>query len=245
MKYVVPTFLSLLFVAPAFTQSILNLSQTPEEVLAKSIKYHDPAGEWGKFPIQLQLTETRPNGPDRKTTLTIDIPNETFAIDQLRDGHQLYSEINLGVCSFKLDGNSEISEAELEKYRLNCDRTKTLRDYYTYLWGLPMKLKDPGAILPEKIEPADFAGIELYMLRITYSPEVGKDIWDFFLDATSYEIIAYRFFHDESKNDGEFIFVEGETQVGQMRLPKTRKWQTNDEAEYLGSDILDSGTIKN
>jgi hypothetical protein len=135
MKYVVPTFLSLLFVAPAFTQSILNLSQTPEEVLAKSIKYHDPAGEWGKFPIQLHLTETRPNGPDRKTTLTIDIPNETFAIDQLRDGHQLYSEINQGVCSFKLDGNSEISEAELEKYRLNCDRTKTLRDYYTYSMG--------------------------------------------------------------------------------------------------------------
>ncbi|MEN0002709.1 MAG: DUF6503 family protein [Bacteroidota bacterium] len=211
---------------------------TPEQLLAKSIEYHDPAGIWGKASIELQLTETRPGAKDRKTKLQIDLPRELFVLDQLRDEHRLESKIQAGTCTFKLDGNTDISDADLTKHRFNCERTATMRDYYTYLWGLPMKLQDPGTQLGDQVEQSTFQGQNCLAIRVTYSPEVGKDIWYFYFHPETYALIGYRFYHDEAKNDGEYITLEGETTIGSLRLPQTRKWYTHSEEKFLGADIL-------
>lgn len=164
-----------------FAAPVLGFSQqlTSQVLLDKSIQYHDPEGVWAKEKITFSLRETRPGNPDRQTLVTIDIPHVFFSIDQARDGHQLYSEIQDDNCKFKLDGKVEISEEDLKTHRLNCERTATIRDYYTYLWGLPMKLKDPGTILDSEVAKATFEGQSCFSFRVTYSQEVGSDIWYF------------------------------------------------------------------
>lgn len=212
-------------------------SISPEDLLERSIQYHDPKGQWGKTPLILKLKETRPSGTDRNTTITIDLAKSTFRLDQMRDGNQLVYNVVNNNCTFQLNGKEDISKEDQEKFRLNCERAKSMRDYYTYLWGLPMKLTDAGTILQEA-KMDTFMEREAYSLKVTYSPEVGADIWYFYFDPASYALIGYRFYHDEAANDGEYITLEGEEKIQRFRLPKERKWYMHQDEKYLGADIL-------
>jgi len=219
----------------------LNSNAQPgssEELLEKSIQYHDPEGTWGKIPLHLLLRETRPGGADRETSLLIDLQAEHFELNQLRDGKRLLHRLEKKTCSYELDGRSMITEEETQTHRLNCERTQTMRDYYTYLWGLPMKLQDPGTQLGDEVLDTKFDEQACWGIRVTYSAEVGEDIWYFYFDKKTFALIGYRFYHDEAKNDGEYILLEEEVEVGKLKLPKVRKWYTHAEEKFLGADIL-------
>jgi len=217
--------------------AILAQSPSPEELLDNSIAYHDPARQWKKQKITLALTETRPSGSDRNSIVTWHPKKGVFTLDRTVDGVRTEQTFDGKECMFKLNGKTDLTEAELEEHRLNCERTQVMRDYYTYLWGLPMKLKDPGTNL-ESVEETTFQDQEVYALQVTYAPEVGSDTWYFYFDKSNNALVGYRFYHDESKNNGEYITLEGEAQVEKMRLPKTRKWYMNADDEYLGADTL-------
>jgi hypothetical protein len=76
------------------------------------------------------------------------------------------------------------------------------------------------------------------VLKVSYDPETGSDTWYFYFNPETYALAAYQFYHDPAKNDGEYILLEGEAEVGGMRLPKRRSWYTNKERRFLGTDIL-------
>lgn len=210
----------------------------PADLLQRSIDYHDPKGKWGKTPLVLNLRETRPGGPDRMTTLNIDPKKGSFQLDQNRNGDQIGILVKNDDCSFTLNGNKDVSEADRERLRLNCDRAKSMRNYYTYLWGLPMKLQDEGTMLQE-VKRTTFMEQDAYSLKVTYDPAVGSDTWYFYFHPDTYALIGYRFYHDEAANDGEYITLEGETQLKDFRLPKQRKWYTHQDEKFLGEDILE------
>ena len=228
-------FLSFLIL---FSGSLAAQNLPAKDVLAKSIAYHDPQNVWDQQVHQFVLKETRPNGADRKTEFTIDLANELFELRQVREENHLVHRLEKGNCTHKLNGKTDLSAAEIEKHRLNCERTEMLRNYYTYLWGLPMKLQDPGTILSENAEKDSFDGKDCWKIRVTYREEVGKDIWYFYFDQQTFALMGYRFYHDEAKNDGEYILLEEEAKVGSLRLPKMRKWYTHKEDKFLGADVL-------
>ena len=72
---------------------------------------------------------------------------------------------------------------------------------------------------------------------MTYDPEVGTDTWYFYFDPSNYALVGYRFYHDESANDGEYIILD-RLEEGDMRLPKVRSWFRNNDDELLGTDKL-------
>ena len=53
--------------------------------------------------------------------------------------------------------------------------------------------------------------------------------------------MGYRFFHDEPRNDGEYVTLEGEVAIDGLRIPKTRAWYYNRDDGYLGTDTLVGG----
>jgi len=56
-------------------------------------------------------------------------------------------------------------------------------------------------------------------------------------------MVGYRFYHDESANDGEDILLEQEIESDDVRLPQIRKWYTHKEDKYLGQDKLEKLVI--
>lgn len=208
---------------------------TAEALLARSIDYHDPEGRFLTRAHRLSFKETRPNGPDRLTTIVIDVPREYFlrAVEGPPKTAQLLDSEG---CSLSVAGRPP-TEEEIEEHGLTCDRTRMLRNYYTYLWGLPMKLRDPGTNLGP-VKAATFDGKPAWEMRVTYDEGVGGDIWYVYFDPATAAMIGYRFYHDEAAGDGEVIVLSGEVEAAGLRLPAERAWTTHQDERYLGTDVL-------
>jgi len=126
-----------------------------------------------------------------------------------------------------------------EQYRISKDRALMYRNYYTYLYGMPMKLKDPGTKIHPEVNAVTKGGVNYNKIKVTYEESVGKDVWYFYFDTNTNALKAYQFFKDESKNDGEIILFEGEIVKDKIKLPKDRKWYYNIDGNYLATDILE------
>ena len=136
------------------------------------------------------------------------------------------------------NGETNISEAVAKENDLSCERANLYKNYYTYLYGLPMKLNDEGTQIDPKVTKKTFKGKEYLVLKVTYAETVGKDTWYFYFDPKTYAMEIYQFFKEEAKNDGEYILLTEEVIVNDIKMPKKRAWYYNKDNGYLGTDIL-------
>ncbi|UJH68862.1 DUF6503 family protein [Allomuricauda sp. SCSIO 65647] len=218
---------------PIFAQNL-----TGPELLEKAIEYHDPEGYWPTFQADFQVVMKTPNSSDRTSVISLDVPKGRFSLDVKKDDVFYRYELQGGDCTITLNGNVEISEENRKEHHLNCERAQLYKNYYTYLYGLPMKLKDPGTIVHQNVERKRFKDKEYLALKVEYDQEVGDDVWYFYFDPTTYAMEVYQFFHDESKNDGEYILLENVQEINGIKMPKVRAWYYNKDDTYLGTDIL-------
>ena len=104
-----------------------------------------------------------------------------------------------------------------------------------------MKLKDAGTIIHKKVALKKFKGKDYLVLKVSYEKEVGEDTWYFYFDPSTYAMEVYQFYHEEEKNDGEFILLSGLDTVNGIKMPKKRAWYYNKGEKYLGTDFLSVG----
>ena len=211
---------------------------TGEELINKSIAYHDPNNSWSRFAGDLNITMETPNRAPRVSTITLDLQKQYFKNEYGRDGNTITQEINKKNCSVLLNKSQEFTAEEEKTYRLSCEQAKRTRDYYTYLYGLPMKLKDPGTLINPKVEKRSFKGKDYWVAQVNYEKGVGEDTWYFYFDPSTFALEVYQFYHDESKNDGEYILLTEESEVNGIKMPKNRAWYYNKDDTYLGTDFL-------
>ena len=214
-----------------------------EELLDKAIAYHDPNGNWENFKGGFQITMETPSSSDRVSKIHIDLPREEFILDVAKEKDSYAYIIEKDSCKISLNGHIEISNEDAKRLRLTCERGAMMKDYYTYLYGLPMKLKDPGTIISPKVERRTFKEKEYLVLKVNYTEDVGKDTWYFYFDPNTFAMEVYQFYHDESQNDGEYILLKNLENINGIKMPKTRVWYYNKDDKYLGADIL-TPTIK-
>lgn len=220
-------------------QGTTTVATIPSEaVLAGSIAHHDPDGRWATFDHTLVLRETRPDGDDRDTRVTIDLPGRRFAVASRTGETRLVRRMEGDRCSATLNGSDSFSPDEAREHRLTCDQIRFYRDYYTFLWGLPMKLRDPGARVDPEAWRTRFQDREALAVRVTYDPEIGNDIWTFYFDASSRALVGYRFTHGAASDDGEYVVLEGEYALEGLRLPRRRTWYRIADDALLGTDEL-------
>ena len=229
----------LLILSLCYGSAFMAQTPTAEEVLNKSIAFHDPDGKWKTFGGKFQVLMKTPNSSDRLSTITIDSPKQCFDLLVEKDSDSYGYHFGKGKCIPFLNGSNEISEEDRKTYRLTCERGETMKNYYTYLYGLPMKLKDQGTILDPEVQTKKFKGKEYLVLKVNYEEGVGKDVWYFYFDPKTFAMEVYQFYHDQGKNDGEYILLEGLEEINGIKMPKTRAWYVNSDNKYLGTDILE------
>ncbi len=209
-----------------------------KDLLAASIAYHDPDDAWGTSAYRLVVRESRPDGGNRDTTMVIDNRAGTFQMASLREDDMLVGEIGANGCIWTVNGTSDFPADVRDRHRLTCARLERIRNYYIYLWGLPMKLRDPGTRLGDPVVAKEFEGRPALELRVTYDEEVGSDVWYVYFDPETHAMIGYRFYHDEAANDGEYITLDRVEEAAGLVLPKTRAWYTHRDDKHLGTDTL-------
>lgn len=228
------TFLLLFTSIISFAQEI-----TGEQLLNKAIQFHDPNGNWATFQGEFLVTMETPKRAPRKSNININLPKEYFSVTAKRDTIITNYTVSKNEFTVSFNGDENPSEDIRKKYSLNKERANLYKNYYTYLYGLPMKLKDEGTIIHQKVERKQFKGKEYLVLKATYKQEVGKDTWYFYFDPETYAMEVYQFFKD-TKDSGEYILLSGLETINGVRMPKTRAWYYNKDDKYLGTDILSS-----
>ena len=223
--------------------SVISFSQelTGEQLLEKAIQFHDPDNNWSTFSGTFLVTMETPNQSPRKSKITINLPNEYFRVRAKRDSISNIYELNKGKCSTSTIGlqfKKELTEEEWKKkIEEDCKKANLYKNYYTYLYGLPMKLKDEGTIIHQKVEKRNFKGKEYLVLKVSYPKEIGTDTWYFYFNPTTYAMEVYQFFKD-AKDSGEYILLSDIEVINGIKMPKIRAWYYNKDNAYLGTDIL-------
>jgi len=228
-----------LFLLLCVSGNILTAQQTASELLTKSIEFHDPDGNWENFNAELNFKVVVPNKPDTKRKAVFNNEKQYFSFEApYEEGILLYEAThNQGLA--KWNGKDDVPEDMAKKYRISSDRALMYRDYYTYLYGMPMKLKDSGTIIHPEVEKLEFHGKSYNRIRVTYAPEVGDDIWYFYFNPETNALEAYQFFHDEDKKDGEYILFEELKEIQNIKIPRIRKWYFNKGEKFLATDVLE------
>ncbi|MTB49832.1 DUF6503 family protein [Lewinella sp. W8] len=211
----------------------------PEELLRESITYHDPESQWNNRTHLIQLAESRPGGSVRHTRLSFNPGKGDFDMQQTRGKDKIQLRYLGGTYGFSHNGRTNIGDSTRQRLNLTEDRTNVLRDYYSYLWGLPMKLRDPGTLIQPTIHQVWFADEQLLEMEVHYAPDTGKDIWFFYFDPVTKALRGYAFYHDkDGPGTGEYIILEDEALVEKMRIPARRHWYQTQGRLYLGTDEI-------
>tara|TARA_B100001173_G_scaffold55880_1_gene46587 strand:+ start:147 stop:851 length:705 start_codon:yes stop_codon:yes gene_type:complete len=218
--------------------NLFSQELTGKELLEKTINFHDPKNNWIDFNGSFTVKMITPDGKKRESLIEIDLYNELFSMSVTKDQNKTFTVIDKSECKIIFNGSESFSVEDKKKYRLSCKDAFKMKNYYTYLYGLPMKLNDPGTILDSIIKRRKFKGKEYLVLKVTYEESVGKDTWYFYFDPLTYAMQVYQFFKDETQNDGEYIILEDLEKVNGIKMPKTRSWFFNKDDKYLGKDIL-------
>lgn len=218
--------------------SIHAQSITANQLVNRTIAFHDPDGWWDRVKMDMVIEMKTPNRPARLSNVVVDNINGGFEISVLSNDKLLEWMVDgKDSCDFKVNFVAP-TVAQADSLNLTVDRAKFLRNYYTYLYGLPMKLKDEGTRISDEVIETTFMGKPVLALRVTYDESVGKDIWYFYFNPSTYAMVGYRFYHDEAKNDGEYIVLADMVIEQGLRIPRNRSWFTNAEDKLLGIDYL-------
>ena len=217
-----------------FSVSAQNMSG--QQLLDKAIGYHDPSGVWPTFNGTLEVSMILPKGQARESEIQINLPQEYFSLRAKTDTLVTTYTLDKKTCE------TSIKEIPTNSKTTPCETAQLYKNYYTYLFGLPMKLKDPGTIISKTVVTQNFKGKEYLMLSARYDKEVGSDVWQFYFDPTTYAMEVYQFFkadpQGEGKNTGEYILLKNLKTINGIKFPKERAWYYNKDDGYLGTDIL-------
>ena len=80
------TFIILLITGMALT---CHAQITADQVIKNSINYHDPQGLLEQREATFYITETRPKGPDRKTTVMLHPHEEKYQLTRQADPQRI------------------------------------------------------------------------------------------------------------------------------------------------------------
>lgn len=231
------------FLTALLPLTIFAQNPTSEEVLNKSIAYHDPEHKWNSFNSDFKVSMVSPNKSVRDSYISINLPQELFTLQYNKDSIQIAYKLFKENCNIEINNKTVTDKTIFETYKISCDRGNTMKNYYTYLYGLPMKLKDEGTLIKPNVTQKTLNNKTYYVIEVHYQKAVGSDIWFFYFDKTTYAMEVYQFFKSDAsgqliKDSGEYILLEDIEIINGIKMPKRRAWYYNKNNGYLGTDIL-------
>jgi hypothetical protein len=194
--------------------------------------------QWDSFKGEMHIEMINPDGSNRLSTVTINLPEQYFKLTSLRNSTAITHIVSKDIASYSVNDKTTFTAEEIKKYNLTETRAKFMKNYYTYLYGLPMKLSDAGTIINPVVTRKEFMGKEYLVLQVKYEEGIGKDVWYFYFDPKTYAMEIYQFYHDETKNDGEYILLTEEESFYGIKFPKNRAWYQNTDKKFLATDQL-------
>lgn len=214
-----------------------------EIVLDLAIAFHDPEGLWGSGTFAFTIEEIRPGRAPSRSRLELANGERRFELETETGGRRLVLRVDGDDVTVRSDGEPVIDAAVLESLDATASEVRQLRDRYLFIYGLPMKLRDPGTLLASVARRTTFRGRGALELRVSYEPDVGSDRWSFFVDPLDYSLLGGRVEHAVRTVDDETIVFDGLVEIDGLRLPRTRRRTASLDGGELGTETIVRGDV--
>lgn len=207
-------------------------------ILEKSVAWHDPSGHWDQFQAKLYIQEPRPQNPPRYSIVTFDNASAAFELLRNRDQYLCTYQVSAdGKPNILLDGQENFSADLVEKYRLVPQRSLDYKNFYSFMYGLPMSFIDKYKTL-ENAQTTVFNGQAALVVETELKEAMISKHWRLFFHLENYKFLGIEILDMEKPGEGERIVFDGSIHLQGMRLPRMHHWYELKTYEYSGSDII-------
>ncbi len=217
--------------------SVVSTAQqmTNEDLIQKSIQYHDPKGNWHTFKGTFEVENER-------SPVDLVINNATgtaYWTEVLKSGDTLTGGfLDKDSCIVRLNGKSIPPKGELENFLLDCENIIGRTNYWVYMYGLPMKLVDKEVNFVGSPKLVTFLNRKLWRVKVNYNLDQSGEYWQFYFDPKDYSLKVLQFFHPAMGADSEYILYSEEEQLNGLRMPTKHSWYMYNKKEFIGSEKL-------
>lgn len=221
-----------------FQSFICSQVLTTDELIEKSISFHDPNNNWDTFEGTLKLRQDNPKDTKSYRKVYLNLETGEFKFKGSYGENTLKYLVQNGQGQASWNDNSSIPDSIKTKYRISPSRALMYRNYYEYLYGMPMKLKDKGTNIDPTVKEVHFHGGDYYKIKVSYDIEVGTDTWYFYFEKDNYALGAYEFWK-KTPGDGEYMLLSGIKQMNGINMPQRISWFMTVDDRWLGMDVLE------
>ena len=205
-----------------------------QDLIARSIEHHDPDDRWWSHVRTVTVEQTRPDGPTSRVRVTL-FPDTSHFRMRMDEGEAFVEVMRSDTtCTF---ASSADDNAVPETFGdLTCDDVQWRQEYYGFLLGLPMNLRDGEATIEPDVRAMQWEGRPVHAVRARYPGD--EPVWDFYFDPDTAQLVGCAFSSEGALADGETIVFEGTAEANGIQLPKARRWFTNADDRLLGTDTV-------
>ena len=212
-------------------EPMTNQSQwTAKDWIDYSIKHHDPKGNWSQFNSTIESFSKVDRGGE-----TLEESNRNFKMDNGKSYFYLLTSVAEHPLEITIEDDNctttwekkNLTTAEQNRYINNCAYGLNFRNYYRYLVGLPMVLKDDEAIIKPEVEDSNIEGKSYKKITVNYAPLNSNPTWEFYIDPTDGKLIRsvfIRFNNSAAPATGEIIDYPDHQTFQDIKLPKKMLW---------------------
>lgn len=240
-----PATIIVLLIITGFSSPLWADKLSSEEILHRSIKKHDPSKLWPNIHLALHIEEPRVANPKRYSQVHFNAYNPEFSLTRNRDEHFSEHLINANnEATVLFNGSAIFSDALAAKYFLSEERNYIYADSYKFMYGLPMSLHNSIANIEDAVS-TQFNLHQVWQIPISLKKPVFSKQWILYIDKEEYVLRGIDIIR-ESGN--ERLHFEHQFWLENILLPRMRHWFgldiSQNQRDYLGSDIIMSGTLQ-
>lgn len=194
-----------------------------QEILKKSIDFHDPQGQWNVLQnrFHLQSDFVYPDSANYELEIGLHNPSKLVSYQNKTLSEQI--EFTDSTCVV-VQGNK------------TCEQASWTKNFYHFILGLPMTLDNEEAIVDQSVVETEFNSIPSYRIRIDFE----KEKWHFYFSKSDYHLVGFAF-NKNFQNKAEEIVTGGMIKLNDLVLCESRTWWiTTDTLNpiYSGRDII-------
>ncbi|WP_340073971.1 DUF6503 family protein [Leptobacterium sp. I13] len=206
---------------------------TAQEIIERSIEYYHME-DWGSFSGKFKISQTIPEAKEEDeafiTLLEFDNSKQYFRLE--RPSLEQIFGVKDGVLFAEVKGEDALHKDVSE---LNIT---SMKSYWTYLLGIPAKLKDPGSVPNDTIKKVSFREKDHWLVTIPYE----KETWSFYFNSNTYALQKACFIMNQNPSYGNCIEFEKEIEVNNIKFQQEQHWYDLD-GKKLGEEVIEASSL--
>lgn len=198
-----------------------------QEVIEKSIAFHDPTAQWSDLQQKISVRSdfVYPDSAFYDLVIGLDNPNRRVSYTNTTLAQRV--DFTDSSC-LVVTGNS------------TCDQAAWTKNFYHFILGLPMTLKNDEAVIDDTVVQVSFNDTPCHRVAVDFE----KEKWHFYFSQEDDHLVGFAF-NKNFEIKAEEIRTEGLIDIDAMKFCKARSWWiTTDSLApiYSGKDEINAFT---